>query len=525
MFPGFIQGALVAVIIILAQTTKRIHSEDTVDETHVLSLTKDTFDDAVKNNKHLLVKFVAPWCGHCKALGPAYAAAAKKLVDSGSDIKLASVDATIEQDLAQKYDVKGYPTIKFFSDGTTFEYTGGRAEDDIINWLKKKTGPAAAELKTVDDLNKLKEANEVVVIGAFQDTDGDVAASFLQVAKTVDGIPFGITSNKDVLKELEIKKDTIVLLKKASSNKIRGRLFFYFLEFQFDEGRNDLTSTIDEGSIREFIQANQLPTVVDFNAETAQKIFGGDIKVHVLLFASKKGSDYEKLRGEFQTAAKQYRGKTLFVSIDSDDEENERVLEFFGLKTTDVPAVRLITLKDEMSKFKPESSDITSAVLTTFVDAFFDGKLKPHLLTQELPEDWDKTPVKTLVGTNFHEVATNKKKTVLVTFIAPWCGHCKQLTPIYEQLGEKYKDNQDVVIAKMDATANELEDIKIQSFPTIKLFPKDSDEVIDYQGERTLEALSKFIDSNGQEAGKIPEETAEQTEEADEEADAGHEDL
>lgn len=39
-----------------------------------------------------------------------------------------------------------------------------------------------------------------------------------------------------------------------------------------------------------------------------------------------------------------------------------------------------------------------------------------------------------------------------------------------------------------------------------RLFPKDSDEVIDYQGERTLEALSKFVDSNGKEAGKISEE-------------------
>jgi protein disulfide-isomerase A1 len=222
MFLGSIQGALLAVVIILTQTTKRIHCDDTsttVDESHVLSLTKDTFDNAVKNNKHLLVKFVAPWCGHCKTLLPAYAAAAKQLVDSGSDIKLASVDATIEQDLAQKYDVKVYPTIKFFSDGTTFDYTGGRAPDDIISWLKEKTGPVADELKTVDDLKKLKEANEVVVIGAFKDTDGDAAASFLQVAKTIDGIPFGITSNKDVLKELDIKQDTIVLLKKVSSQK------------------------------------------------------------------------------------------------------------------------------------------------------------------------------------------------------------------------------------------------------------------------------------------------------------------
>ena len=39
-----------------------------------------------------------------------------------------------------------------------------------------------------------------------------------------------------------------------------------------------------------------------------------------------------------------------------------------------------------------------------------------------------------------------------------------------------------------------------------RLFPKDSDEVIDYQGERTLEALTKFVDSNGKEAGRMPEE-------------------
>jgi len=77
----------------------------------------------------------------------------------------------------------------------------------------------------------------------------------------------------------------------------------------------------------------------------------------------------------------------------------------------------------------------------------------------------------------------------------------------------------------MDATANELEDIKIQSFPTIKLFPKGSDEVIDYAGERTLDALAKFVDSNGKDAGKVAEETAEQTEEADEEGEPLHEDL
>ena len=64
MLPGLTQGAILAVVIILTQTTKRIHcdnSSSNVDENYVLSLTNETFDDAVKNNEYLLVKFVAPW--------------------------------------------------------------------------------------------------------------------------------------------------------------------------------------------------------------------------------------------------------------------------------------------------------------------------------------------------------------------------------------------------------------------------------------------------------------------------------
>jgi protein disulfide-isomerase A1 len=173
MFPGFIQAAILTVIVVLTQTTKCIHGFDSssdADESYVLSLTKDTFDDAVKNNKYLLVKFVAPWCGHCKALTPAYAAAAQQLAESGSEVKLASVDATLEKELAQKFEVKGYPTLKFFSDGVTMEYNGGRSQEEIVSWLKKKTGPPAEELKTVDELNTFKESDDVVIIGAFKVT-------------------------------------------------------------------------------------------------------------------------------------------------------------------------------------------------------------------------------------------------------------------------------------------------------------------------------------------------------------------
>lgn len=69
-----------------------------------------------------------------------------------------------------------------------------------------------------------------------------------------------------------------------------------------------------------------------------------------------------------------------------------------------------------------ESEGVDEAGIRAFVNAFLDGKLKQHLLSEEVPEDWDAKPVKVLVGKNFEEVAKNKDKHVLVEFYAPWCG-------------------------------------------------------------------------------------------------------
>ena len=66
---------------------------------------------------------------------------------------------------------------------------------------------------------------------------------------------------------------------------------------------------------------------------------------------------------------------------------------------------------------------------------------------------------------------------LIVLLDAPWCGHCKQLAPIWDELGEHFKDDEEVVIAKMDSTKNEVEQLKIDGFPTLKFFPKGSKEV------------------------------------------------
>jgi len=110
----------------------------------------------------------APWCGHCKALAPEYAKAAKKLEEANSPIKLGKIDATVETALTEKHLVKGYPTLKFYRKGNQIEYTGARQADEIVNWLLKKTGPPAKDLPTVDEAKAFIDAHKVAIVGFFK---------------------------------------------------------------------------------------------------------------------------------------------------------------------------------------------------------------------------------------------------------------------------------------------------------------------------------------------------------------------
>lgn len=68
--------------------------------------------------------------------------------------------------------------------------------------------------------------------------------------------------------------------------------------------------------------------------------------------------------------------QVLFIYININDEDNGRILEFFGLKKEECPAVRLIRLEEDMTKFKPETSDLSAAALKSFVTDVVEGKMK-----------------------------------------------------------------------------------------------------------------------------------------------------
>ena len=89
-------------------------------------------------------------------MAPKYAKAARILAEKNSPIKLGKVDATKEVSLAEKFEVDGYPTLKFFDNGKPIDYDGDHSAAAIISWVEKKT-------KGTDKGDKTEET-EVLVL-------------------------------------------------------------------------------------------------------------------------------------------------------------------------------------------------------------------------------------------------------------------------------------------------------------------------------------------------------------------------
>ena len=441
-------------------------------EKDVIILTDATFDKAVEKYEYLLVLFYAPWCGHCKKFHPEYEKAATVL--RKENLYLAKVDATVEKKLAEKFEIQGFPTVKLFIKGQAIEYTGGRRESEVINWMRKKTGPATKALKTVEEVEKFQKDNDVVLV-YFGSNKADIE-EFTKVARKNEDFPFGVVEAEDVIKKFS-KAGTIVLFK------------------NFDEGKRELTE-IKEKAIDEFIDKFSAPKVMKFDEKAAQIIFGKALPA-IMLYASEKSEkwgEYEKL---MKSVSDKLNGKLKVVLTDIKEGMAARLAEYIGIKESDLPSVRIADTRADLKKYNMEG-EINEKNILQFVEDWENKKLKPHLKTAEEPKE-NNGDVFVVVGKTFEKEVINNDKDVMLLFYAPWCGHCKALHPKYEEVAKKLKEkNPKLVLAKIDATENEVESVNISGFPTVKFYPgnKKDKAPLDYNGDRSVDDIIKFIKTN-----------------------------
>jgi protein disulfide-isomerase A6 len=134
-------------------------------------LTPENFDSIVDGSKNVFVKFYAPWCGHCQAMEGSYAEVANAF-SKESDVVVADLDANEHKDLAGRFGVSGFPTLKFFKKGSTepVDYNGGREAGDIVEYINKESSSKGRIAKATSAVVVLSPDNfDSVVLDATKE--------------------------------------------------------------------------------------------------------------------------------------------------------------------------------------------------------------------------------------------------------------------------------------------------------------------------------------------------------------------
>lgn len=237
-------------------------------------------------------------------------------------------------------------------------------------------GPGTAQgpmwLTDVPAAEEFISAAEVAIIGFFQDLEIPVVSVFYSMVQKFQDVSFGISNNSEVLAHYNITRNSISLFRLVDNEQ---------LKLEDEEVEN-----MEAAKLSLFIETNSLRLVTEYNPMTGFGLFNTMIEIHLLLVISKASPEYAENMNRYRKAARLFQGKILFVLVDSGMKENEKVISFFKLKKSQLPALAIYRTLDDQWDTLP-ITEVTVEHVKSFCDGFLEGKLLRENRTSE-----EKTP-------------------------------------------------------------------------------------------------------------------------------------
>eukprot|EP00759_Apiculatamorpha_spiralis_P023170 PhF_6_TR27028/c0_g1_i1/m.39476/K08056/PDIA3, GRP58; protein disulfide isomerase family A, member 3 len=465
-------------------------AEDPTLDDGVVVLTDANFKKWIPKQPLALIEFYAPWCGHCKRLAPEYVKAAAELTTANPPVPLAKIDCTAQKKTCEKYGVTGYPTLKVFRNGAATDYKGPRVATGIVKHMMSLVGPSSIEVTTMEEAEKYvpdargKGVTKVIVMGFFKAKDSDYDR-FLEAAEELRGkFTFVHTHAEEVLRSYGYRHTFVVFRPFDSPNAVPW----------------EATRAISKSAMKSFVSLHGLPLAGEMT-EDNQELYRYRDLTEVVMFTNVDFKNNEKRMNYLLNRLRKIATKFSNFSVALADKQKFRhIYDRFSFTDVELQSDLAIgvylTSRDIRWKFDGKKFGV--AELEAFITRLNDGKVPAFIKSESAPANNPKAgegKVVTVTANTFREIVMDESKDVLIELYAPWCGHCKKLTPIYEALAKEYEGVADVVIAKMDATANDTPPgYTASGFPTIYWAPKNGKvSPVKFQGDRTVEAFKKFI--------------------------------
>ncbi|NWV58654.1 ERP27 protein, partial [Malurus elegans] len=164
-----------------------------------------------------------------------------------------------------------------------------------------------------------------------QDPQSPEAEQFRLTAGQIAEVPFGLSTSAAVLSHYGASANTVALFRRV------------------DNDRRDLDMSngdVDTKKLTRFIRMNELRLVTEYDPVTAIGVMQSSLQFNLLLITDKMSPKHRERMSKFRAAAELYKGKILFILLDSNLKSNERVVSYFQLKKSQLPALAIFYTPD-----------------------------------------------------------------------------------------------------------------------------------------------------------------------------------
>ncbi|ODQ68605.1 thioredoxin-like protein [Nadsonia fulvescens var. elongata DSM 6958] len=454
----------------------------------VLKLNDTNFDHTLRAEPLIMVKYYAPWCGHCNTLAPEYEDAAETL--ASDHILLAEINCDDHQDICAEQELPGYPIMRAYR-GDISKYTvypGDRNSEELVKFMRRLNRDTVISLATEQEFDHFKSQDDILIVAYLADDikvseedDEEISGNrviFNNLASTFgDRYSFAYVNSPEIAVAHGVTMPSIVVYTKYEGG--------YKASYQDNE--------FDYDQAADFLSVETLPLFGEVSTSTYKAFMDSGLPLAFIFYDEEE--DRQMMKEFLASHVHALRGKVIFAAIDANEFASHAVV----LNLNQVWPAMVIHEYDTDKKYGlSQEFPPTQESIDEFIDAYVAGTLKNSIKSEPFPESND-GPVKVLIGNNFEKLVLESDSDVLVEFYAPWCTYCKKLIPVWEQLGQLYENSTDkVIIAKIDATANDFPGEPVHSYPTIRLYPAGGKATpIDYTHVRDLENFAQFIEFSG----------------------------
>ncbi|KAG6665264.1 hypothetical protein CIPAW_02G149100 [Carya illinoinensis] len=308
----------------------------------VLELNNDNTKRVIDGNEFVLILGYAPWCARSAELMPQFAEAATALEELGTPLLMAKLDADRYPKAASLLEIKGFPTLLLFVNGTSQVYTGGFSAEEIVIWARKKTGVPVIRISSVSEAQEFLKNYHTFVTGLFEKFEGPDYEEFVKAAISDNEVQFVEVSDIDVAKVLfpDIKDTNhfIGIVKNEPE-----RYTPYGGAFKIDQ-------------ILQFLEFNKFPLVSKLTELNSARVYSSPLKLQVFFFMEVDA--FKNFLEPLQEVARKFKSKIMFIYIDISDENLAKpFLTLFGLEEAENTVVTAFDNRIS-SKFLLES-DLT----------------------------------------------------------------------------------------------------------------------------------------------------------------------